>query len=621
MTVTDQRALGGRQRRSSWQRVAALLSPHSLRNSEPALTILCAPLGAGVGLVVVALHALVNELHVIDFDLLSSPYLSTGSGIDHTRLLVVPALGGLILGLLTLLVRRFRPREIVDPVEANAIYGGRMSLVDSLYLAFVTLISNAAGASVGMEAAYTQIGSGLLSTAGQSLRLRRNDLRVFTAAGSAAAIAAAFNAPLAGAFYAYELILGSYSPAALAQVALASLTGTLVMRGTLGVDPIYLVEAPPLAIHHWEYPLFGLVGVAAAGLGILTMKLVTWHEAKLRHLPTPDWLRPAIGGIALTGLAMAYPQVLGSGHGGIQGLFRATPELSVVAGLLVAKVIASALCIGAGFRGGLFSSSLFMGCLFGAAFAQILGLFMPWGVDHRLEFMLVGMGAVAASIVGAPLTMVLLVLEVTGDFQIALGVLAGVVTAATITRYTFGYSFSTWRFHQRGVGIRGGFDIGWVADLTVGKLMRADAKTVPEGTSLLRLREIIPLGSRTLAFAVDSEGRYAGLIDIAIAHDPELDDAAAGLVASDLAMDRQVFLLPRQDVRTALQRFAETEMEALPVLSDSTERHVIGFLTEAYTARRYAEELERQRSAELGHRDLFSVRPPVKSGEQQPFDS
>ncbi len=593
-------------------RVQALLNRHILRNSEPALTLLCAPLGASVGMVVVALHQLVSWLHAKDFGLAEGAYLSAGIGINPYSLAFVPVLGGLVLGALAVLRRRLRPRDIVDPIEANAIYGGRMSLADSLRLALATMISNAAGASVGMEAAYTQMGSGLLSAVGQVLHLRRADLRVFVGAGAAAAIAAAFNAPLAGAFYAYELVLGTYCPAALAQVALASLAGTLVMRGTIGIAPIYLVGVTAPVVQHWEYPWFGLLGLCAAGIGIFCMKLATWSETALRRLPLPEWLRPAIGGVILSAIAGFFPQVLGSGHGGTQALFTHMPGIAVVVGLLLAKIVASSISIGSGFRGGLFSSSLFIGCLFGAAFARFFGVSDIWGPGHDVVFMLVGMGAVAASIVGAPLTMVLLVLEVTGDFQVAMGVLAGVVTAATITRYSFGYSFSTWRFHQRGVGIRGAHDIGWVSDLTVGRMIRGDAKTVREDTALLRLRQLVPLGSRSRVFAVDSEGHYAGVIDVATAHDPDLDVAAAGLVASDLALGRHCFLVPVQDVRAALDCFAETDMEAMAVLAGPNDRRVIGYLTEAFALRRYAEELERHRSAELGVTDLFSVRPPVK---------
>jgi CIC family chloride channel protein len=595
-----------------WHSLNALINRHSVRNNEPGLIALCAPLGAIVGLLVVALHEGVTWLHVHDFGLADGAYLSSGRGIDPYRLLAVPALGGLILGLLAVFSRKMRSHNIVDPVEANALFGGRMSFADSLRLAASTLISNAAGASVGMEAAYTQLGAGLLSVVGQFLNLRRADLRVFVAAGSAAAIAAAFNAPLAGAFYAFELILGSYSTATLAQVAIAALTGTLVMRGTTGAAPVLLVDTPGIFIHHWEYPLFGLLGICAGAVGITTMRMVGWCENGLRRLPTPDWLRPAIGGIILSGLAVGFPQVLGSGHGGIQSLYSDTPAIALLCGLLLAKMVASALSIGAGFRGGLFSSSLFIGCLFGAISAKAFALLGPWAAAHQMVFMLVGMGSVAASIVGAPLTMVLLVLEVTGDFQIALCVLAGVVTASLTTRYRFGYSFSTWRFHQRGVSIRGGHDIGWVSELTVGRMMREDPKTVGEEIPLLRLRDMVPLGSVSRVFALDAAGHYAGLIDVTTAHDTDLDAAANGLVAGDLANNRHHFLLPTQNVKSAMTRFAEAEAEALPVLAGEDDRRVIGYLTEAYALRRYTHALEQRRSSELGVPDLFNAGPPTE---------
>ncbi|PKU23534.1 chloride channel protein [Telmatospirillum siberiense] len=595
-----------------WRGALAIVNPHSLRNSEPALIALCAPLGAIVGLVVIALHELVTWLHIHDFGLAAGTYLSGGRGIDPVRMIGVPALGGLLLGVMALLINRWRSNQIVDPVEANALYGGRMSLLDSLRLAFFTLISNGAGASVGMEAAYTQLGSGLLSSAGQFLNLRRVDLRVFVAAGSAAAIAAAFNAPLAGAFYAYELVLGTYSTATLAQVAMASLAGTLVARGVAGGAPIFSVATPGLVIDHWEYPLFGLLGVAAGGVGIVTMKMVTWFESGLRRLPTPDWLRTAIGGAGLSLLALSFPQVLGSGHGGIQDLLVETPAPMMLLGLLLAKMVASALSIGAGFRGGLFSSSLFLGCLFGAVLAKMFGLLGWWGGPHQTVFMLVGMGAVAASIVGAPLTMVLLVLEATGDFAVTLCVLSGVMTSAIVTRYAFGYSFSTWRFHQRGVSIRGAHDVGWIAELTVARMMRGSPKTVRLDVPLRQLREMTPLGAVSRVFAIDDDGFYAGMIDVATAHDSDLDDAAAGLVAGDLATDRRHFLLPSQDVRSAMARFATAEAEALPVLASETDRHIVGYLTEAYALRRYAQALEHRRSTELGVPDLFAAGPLPK---------
>ena len=579
----------------------------SVRDNEPLLIALCAPLGALVGFAVVTMHELVSAIHWVTYGIPIESSLSAATGISWIRLALVPAAGGLALGVLAAVLRRFRQVEIIDPVEANALFGGRMSLVESVRLASATLISNGVGAALGLEAAFTQIGAGILSEAGQRLRLRRADLRVFVAAGAAAAIAAAFNAPLAGAFYAFELVLGSYTPAALAQVAMASLAGTLVMRSTVGTAPIFLVNAPPMTFLQWQYPLFALLGIGAAGVGIATMRSATWIEAQLRRLPTPDWLRPAIGGLLLSVVALPFPQVLGSGHGAIQWLFDSSPPIALLLVLLVAKIAASALSLGAGFRGGLFSTSLFLGCLYGDGVSRLFGLFGPWLAGQYTVFTLVGMGAVAASIVGAPVTMVLLVLEVTGDFNIALAVLAGVVMSSTITRFRFGYSFSTWRFHQRGKQIRGAYDVGWLAELSVKKILRADVALVGRGTPLLHLRELVPLGSRSTVFSVDEGGRFTGAIEVSDIHDPELDDAAIGVVAGDLAGGRGNFLLPEMDVRTALSRFEESETETLPVLAAADDPRVIGYVSEAYALKRFAHEMERQHSAQFGERDLFNI--------------
>jgi CIC family chloride channel protein len=579
----------------------------SLRDNEPVLIALCAPLGAMVGFAVVMMHEMVSGLHWLIFGIPIDSSLSNAIGLPWLRIALVPAGGGLFLGLMALLFRRFRQREIVDPVEANALYGGRMSFLDSCRLAAATLLSNGVGAALGLEAAFTQIGSGMMSVAGQKLRLRRADLRIFVAAGAAAAIASAFNAPLAGAFYAFELILGNYAPAALAQVAIASLAATMVMRGTVGVAPIFLVDAPSMTFLEWQYPLFVILGVGAALVGIATMRSATWIETQLKRLPTPDWLRPAIGGLLLSLVALPFPQVLGSGHGAIQWLFESAPPVPLLLVLLVAKLAASAISLGAGFRGGLFSTSLFLGCLYGDGVSRLFGLFGPWLAGQYTVFTLVGMGAVASSIVGAPVTMVLLVLEVTGDFNVALAVLAGVVTANTITRYRFGYSFSTWRFHQRGKQIRGAYDVGWLADLKVSKILRADVTLIGQGTPLLQIRELVPLGSRSTVFAVDDGGRYVGALDVGAIHDPELTDAASALVAGDLTAGRSHFLLPEMDVRTALARFEESESETLPVLAASDDARVIGYVSEAYALKRFAHEMERQHSAQMGERDLFNI--------------
>ena len=355
------------------------------------------------------------------------------------------------------------------------------------------------------------------------------------------------------------------------------------------------------------------MGVLTAGLAILTMKSVTWVEGSMRQAHIPAWLRPCVGGLVLSAIAIFYPQVLGSGHGAIQYHFDFRWALVPLLLMFVAKAIASAVSVGSGFRGGLFSSSLFLGCLFGGAFAQALVMIFPQFAGQESAFMLVGMGSFAAAIVGAPMTMVFLVLEATGDFSITVGVLIGVITASTIVRQTFGYSFSTWRFHTRGIGLRGAHDIGWIADLTVSRMMRSDPRIVAADMTLEMLRAKYPPGSTKRVFVVGSDGRYAGSVDMALAFDPKYDAVAETTSVGELANGAEFYLLPGESIRAILARFEESEMESLPVLVSRNEPKVTGYVTEAYALRRYTQELERRRSAELGEQDLFSIGPAPRA--------
>jgi CIC family chloride channel protein len=579
-----------------------------LRSSEPAQVLGCALGGAFIGALVAGLRRLIDILHQVSFNLPAGQNLSTGVGVDLLRILFVPVLGGLALGVGALAVRHFHGRDVVDPIEANALHGGRMSLPASLRLVLATLVSNASGAAVGMEAGYSQLGSAILAFSGERLGLRRADQRVFVGAGAAAAIAAAFNAPLAGAFYGFELILGTYMIRALAPVAAAALASVLVERALINPAPLFLVGH----VFHFKlavYLLFALLGALSAGFGILAMQAVTWAERGLKRIPLPQWLRPAIGGICLTQMAIFLPQILGSGHGAIQFLFDHEWPLSFLLVVLAAKLTASALSIASGYRGGMFSSSLFLGCMFGTVFADITAALVPRLGEHHIALMMVGMGSVAAAVIGAPLTMVFLVLESTGDFPMTVAVMVGVIVSSTIVRLTFGYSFSTWRFHQRGLGIHSPHDVGWLADLTVARLMRSDAKVVDAEQTVASLREKYPLGSAKWLFAED-KGQFIGSIDLARLHETKSAPETAPRTARDVAAAPNAFLLPAQNVRIALALFNSAQLETLPVVRSVSDRHVLGYLTEAYALRRYNQELERRRSADMGMRDLFPISEP-----------
>jgi CIC family chloride channel protein len=343
------------------------------------------------------------------------------------------------------------------------------------------------------------------------------------------------------------------------------------------------------------------------------MKGVTSTETLFRSQAVPRWARPALGGLLLGLMALAFPQVLGSGHGGILQILHAGFPLGFLAGLLVARIIGSAVSIGSGFRGGMFSASLFIGSLFGDVVGLGLARLDPHLAVDPVVFALVGMGAVAAAIVGAPVTMIMLVLETTGDFSVTIGVMIGVVTAAFAVRHWFGYSFATWRFHLRGLKIRSPEDVGWIDELLVGPMMRRDPPVIAADLPLDELRRRFPAHSTRLVFVVDEQGRLSGIVDPLEASAPE-NVGQDKTVASLLSTAPPPFLLPGDDLRTALDRFSHAAQEMLPVIDDPDSRRIIGYLSEAYALRRYASELERHRGSRLDDAGIFSPIPGYGPG-------
>ena len=567
----------------------------AVRVSELGLVALAVALGALAGLAVTAMSHVTLFLHEVLFDLPAGALLSASSGLAPWRVLLVPIAGGFVLAAVMIASGRFRSRQVIDPIEANALYGGRMSLLDSCGVGLETMISNGAGASIGLEAGYSQVGAGIASHIGQQLRLRRNDLRLMVGCGVAGAIGAAFNAPLTGAFYAFELVIGGYAVPALAPVVASALAGTKVAL-LLGwhAPPIGITVA--MALPGWEDQLFCLLLAPVAALaGIALMIGVTATERALRKIQVPRGVRPALGGVIVGGLALLAPQVLSSGHGALYRLLDSPLPIREMILVLSCKALASAVSLGAGFRGGLFFASVFMGALVGALFGAAINLVVPDLAPDPQAYALIGMSCMAVAVIGGPLTMVFLALEMTRDFALAPPLIASVVIAALTARRLFGYSFATWRFHLRGEVIRGAHDIGWIRKLTVGRLMRRDVRTARADTPLAQFRRQFPLGSTSRVVVVDDAGRYAGIVLLPEAHAPALDDKLAITALDTLLRHRGAMLLPSMNVKEAAARLEQAEADALAVVDDPEQRRVLGLLTEQHALRRYSEELDQRR--------------------------
>jgi len=567
-----------------------------VRAHETSLVVLAAMIGTIGGLAVLAMSVAVAALHALLFNISITERLSSQPSIETLRAVLVPSLGGLLLGVALLLLLRWRPAREIDPIEANALHGGRMSFRGSVIVALQTTWSSGAGASVGLEAGYTQLASGLAASLGRGFHLRRADQRIMVGCGAAAAISGAFGAPLAGAFYAFELVIGGYTPASLTPVGVAAVAGYFVTHGfqelSLGISvgPVGDVVGRDLAIA-------ALLGILAALFGILIMRGVALCETGLAQTRLWPPLRPALGGLAVGLLALLTPQVMSSGHGALHFSGLVSMPLQIIAGVFALKALASIISLGSGFRGGLFFATLFMGALGGRLYAAGVDLVWPGlGLDPNV-YAVIGMSALSASVIGGPLTMSFIALESTGNLWLTTVVLVAVMISAQITRELFGYSFATWRLHLRGETIRSAADVGWIRDLTVRRLMRPDVASVDAGIGIEDFRVKFPLGSKTQVVAVDATGRYVGLAVVAEAHAPDID-AARGLVG--ILHHRDVVLHPAMNIQEAIAVFDAAEAESLAVVEADGEHRPVGILTEAHAMRRYAEESDKRRREAIG---------------------
>ena len=573
--------------------------PHRLRAivraRESSVILLALVVGAVAGLAVAAMGGVVGYMHEFFFGLEPGERLSGRVMLDPLRAFLVPCIGGLLFGVVSAYIARRRGTE-VDPIEANALHGGRMSMRGSLIVAAQTMWSSGIGASVGLEAGYTQIASGIASAIGRSFRLRRSDMRVLVGCGAAAAIAGAFGAPLGGAFYGFELIIGSYAISSLAPVGMASLVGYLTAQAftpvRLGIETGAVSN---LAVH--DVVIAAFVGALAAVFGVVLMRGVAACELLFTRMKIKPALRPMIGGAIVGLIAIVSPQVMSSGHGALHltGIFKL--PLAAIALIFVLKSIASMISLGSGFRGGLFFASLLLGALGGQLFAYGLAALLPGLHVDSDSYAIIGMCALSVSVIGGPLTMTFIALETTGDLWLTTAVVIAAIIAMQMTREFFGYSFATWRFHLRGETIRSAADVGWIRDLSVGQMMRADVRTIPVETPIAAFREAYPLGSTSQVIAVDEDGRYAGLIIVAEAHATEL---GATVLLRDILRHGDHLLLPQMTAQEAIAAFDRYEAEALAVVDSVARRQVVGLLSEAHALRRYSDASERQRRELLG---------------------
>ncbi len=426
---------------------------------------------------------------------------------------LAPVIGGLVYGPL---VSRFAPEArghgVPEVMLAVAERGGRIRPQVSIVKALASALCIGSGGSVGREGPIVQIGSALGSSLGQLAKVPESRLRILVACGAAGGIAATFNAPIAGVFFALELILQDFAADSFGVVVLASVAASVVGRAAFGSQAFLTLPAFHL-VSGWEYGLYALLGALAAVVGVGFIRVLYGAEDLADRLwRGPEWLRPAVGGVLLGLLLLGLPQLYGVGYPVLESAVRGNLVVGLLVALLVGKVVATSLTIAIGGSGGVFAPSLFMGAMLGSVAGSGAHALFGSGVAPAGAYGIVGMGAVFAAAARAPITAVIIIFELTGDYTIILPLMTAVVVAVAVSALLSHDTIYTLKLRRRGIDVTRGRGANLMHVITVAEAMKPLPDPVSPGADLDELTARLLDERREALPVTDHLGEYRGVV-------------------------------------------------------------------------------------------------------------
>lgn len=506
---------------------------------------------------------------------------------------VVPAAGGLVVGLfLHFLIGEERHHGVAGIMQAVALAGGRLRWKRAPAKAVAAALAIGTGSSVGPEDPSVQIGANLGSMLGQTLRLSDDRVRTLVAAGAAAGIAAAFNAPIAGLFFALEVILGDFAGGAFGAVVVAAVASSVLTRAVMGEQPAFHVPAYALK-SAWELPLYLALGVLAGPVAALYVRAIHGARDAFAATRLPRWTRPAAAGLAVGLVALVVPQVRGVGYDAIERILGgAEVAVGALLVLLAAKLVMTAVCVGAGVPGGVFAPSLVLGAALGAAFAVAARAALPSVAVDVPAFAMVGMAAVLAGAVHAPLTATLLLFELTGDYRIILPLLFAVAVSMIVSKRLQADSVYELSLAKAGIRLERGRDVEVLEGITVGEVMQRDVATLAESDALDAAADVFARTRSHGLPVVDAAGALTGILTIQDVERAQSDGTAATVGAA--CTRGPLVAHPDETIGAALRRMGARDIGRLPVVPRDDPRRLVGVLRRADLVKAYDVALTRR---------------------------
>jgi CIC family chloride channel protein len=537
-----------------------------------------------------------------------------------TYVILLPTVGGLLVGLLIFyFAHEAKGHGVPEVMEAIALKGGRIRPRVAIVKTIASGICIGSGGSVGREGPIVQIGSTLGSTIGQRLHLSDDRVRNLVACGAAAGIATTFNAPIAGVLFALEVILGSFGVRYFSSVVVASVAASVIGRSVWGSSPSFQVPLEYGINSLWEFAFYPILGILAGLLGVLYTRSIYWSEDRFDGWKgVPEWVKPAVGGLILGLVALAYPiltgvtwenmpQIYNVGYDVIEHALANQLGLKVVLVLMVLKLMATGLTLGSGGSGGIFAPSLFMGAMLGAAFEMVMKPLFPDLVAPPGAYALVGMAAVFSASAHAPITATIFLFELTGDYRIILPLMLTIVIATFLSYILLkGESIYTLKLTRRGVRLQSGRDVDVMMGVKVREVMTKDINTVSQNMPLSDLSELFSYKHLQSVMVLDDEKKLLGIATIS-----DMDHAIGmGLgkngTARDVATTGQylVTAFPDESMGKVLSRMGARGLTRAPVVSQDDDRKLLGMIRREDIIRAYNLGLSRRQEVEQRTRVL-----------------
>ena len=561
--------------------------------------LLSAITGLLVGATTVALIEGINFFQNIFFgELVSDDPDQMRSRFSGWSVLVVPILGGVVISLMLRLIPGQRFHGIADVMEASALRAGKMKVRSGITAALATTVSLGTGTPLGREGPAVHIGASLTSWLAERFNLARTQSLTLLGCAAAAAVTASFNTPIAGVIFALEVVVGYYALSVFAPVVVAAMGAVIVRHSVYGNRPEFTL--PDYQIGSlWELPAFAILGFIAAMLVQGFIFLVASCRNGYDRVAVPVWIRPACAGVFVGALALYYPLALGVGYEGTALALNENLPIALLAGLLVAKVLGGAVAVGSGMPGGVFSPGLFMGAMFGGVFWYIAQWLVPLELSSQGVYSVVGMAAVASAMFGAPISTLLIVFELTIDYDLVIAVMLAAAMASTFMQLMPHSSFFRWQLAGRGINLNTGRDQGLLRTKTIDEYVTQNFIRVDSSATLSAVESSMYAHRRYIAVVLNRQEEFIGSLST--------DELAAGVVndreaTCDSAMNPAGHAIPGStSLLAALQFLNECDTDYAPVTKtvDDVEE-VVGVIYRGDVMKALYEMMRAARSEEYG---------------------